>query len=204
VIILFVISLLSPLAAMLLGWKQRYTLLWFYPATGLFIDILSTLLKIGGLNHQWPANIFALSEFIFISLFYKKYIFEKNKSFRTLIFLIALLFSIQTIFRSVLDFNTFGYSLLCIIYIFYGLYGFYKIVKEARPISLTNSFFFWINAAVFLYATSVFILLLFRYFLQRNDPNLFNNLWTTFFFVINIQRYLLVGIGMNKSSKYES
>jgi hypothetical protein len=195
---LFYLSLAAPLAAMLIGIRQRFTLLWFYAATGLLFDFLATFLKLQDLNNKWVANLFVLGEFVFISLYYKKEIFKISKLFIFFFCTVIAAFIAHTILRSVFDFNTFGYSLFCFIYLIYGFFGFYFLVKESKQIFLGKSSFFWANVAVFVYASSVFLLFLFRYYLQEKDQALFNTLWTTFYLVINIQRYVLIGIALNK------
>ena len=188
---------------MLLGLKQRFTLLWFYAATGFFIDLLSTSIKLAFHNNpNWLYNVFVLSEFLFISFFYRRIIFRNNYLFLFLTGGFALFFALQSVIYFPNNFNTFGASIFCAVYIVYGILGFYQLMKRQESLFLGNSFFFWANTGIFIYAASTFLIFLFRYYMQEKDDNLFNTIWKTFFMIVNIQRYLLIGIALYKKGKF--
>lgn len=201
-IYLKIVSVISPLLLILICWRMRFTLLWLYAATGFFIDLVSILLKyVLHTNNLWLGNVFVLAEFLFISFYYKKALYRNANLFFGITAIFAFYFIFNTTNKSLFDFNTFGAGIFCILYVIYGLLGFYSQLKQAKPEVLGNSPFFWVNTAIFIYASGTFLLFLFRYYLQEKDLDLFNTIWQTFFPIINIMRYLLIGFALFKTKR---
>ena len=199
--ILNILSLCSPLLAIVSGWRQRFTLLWFLAATGLIIDNLGVLLVYLKIDQHWAGNIFILAEFLFLSFYYKKYVYKRHYLFYIITGVTALLFIIYTIDNSIYHLNIVAAGILCAYYIFYSIVGFYIILRNLDHIYLNEQPFFWANLAVFTYASANFILFLSGSYLQKTNFRLLLEIWGTFFTSINIMHYLLIGISLYKTKR---
>lgn len=195
------LSIISPLFVLVAGWRQRFTLLWLYAAIGLINDLSGSFLIAYKYDHHWTGNVFVLLEFFFITLYYRKYIIQDRIIFFVITLGGSLFFICNTILNSVLDFNAFGAGVLCVIYIIYGLLGFYRLLQQPEIIYLSKSPLFLINVAFFLYSCASSLLLLFGPYLRENNFGLMVTIWGTFFISINIFRYLLIGIALYKTPK---
>jgi hypothetical protein len=188
--------------------------LWVYAATGLFCDCSAQYLKTNNHSYHWLGNIFLLLEFLFISFFYRDYIFKRKLFFQIIILTIPLIFILNTWVDSVtilnqfgagvsliIRFNTFAGGILCILYIAYGLLGFYHLLQNPDFTFLEKSPFFIVNVAFFLYASANCLLLLFASYLSKVNLEFLVNTWGNFFTTINILRYLLIGIALYKTKQ---
>ncbi len=202
--ITILLSLLSPLLTIVMGIKQRFTLLWYYAATGFIIDNTAQYLKLKNIEYHWPGNLFLLAEFLFISLFYKKHLYKSKTLFWGVTIPVFIFFILNTIYNSVFEFNMFGAGIFCLVYIIYGLLGFYQLLQRPVIIYLNKIPFFWINLAFFLYSSANCLLFLFGSYLRATDFQLLFTIWGIFFTSINILHYLLIGIALNKTKQSES
>jgi hypothetical protein len=198
---IFFISLFSSFGTLFLGIKQRFTLLWYYAATGFAFDVVMSILGYYfAIKGDLLSNIFIAAEFLFISYFYKKYIYKNNVTFNCVTYSALLIYILWTL-NSPFEFNTPAASCFCIIFMIYSLISFYSILKAQQILNLGKSYFFWVNVAVLIYASGAFLLFLFRIYLQKENIELFNLLWRTFFRSLNTIRYLLIGIALYKKSR---
>jgi hypothetical protein len=202
--ILKYISLFSPLLALTLGWRNRYTLLWLYAAAGLFLDTLGLVLRLNALNHHIPLNGFLLVQLICISLYYKDKIFSSHRIFLFISISLIIGFILHTVITSFFKLNFLGAGLLCIVYIGYGILGYLTILKNKNELFLNRLPFFWINTAFFLSASSNCLLFLFATYLTTESYKLMLSIWFSFFISINILHYLFIGIGLYKSRSRET
>jgi hypothetical protein len=192
------LSFLAPLSTLILGWRQRFTLLWLYAAAGLIIDNTSLLLKHYGLNYHITGNIFVLLELIIFSLFYHRGVFHRSRIFLLTMCTVAMLFVLHTLWNSVWEINFEGAGYLCVIYIAFGVLGYYNMLQKPEAIYLGRSPLFWINTGVFLYAAANSLLFLFITYLKEESFELVKSIWGLFFTSINILHYVLIGIGLYK------
>lgn len=191
------LSIFTPVFVLILGLKQRFSILWTYAALGFSFDVLGAILKYGyGYNNHWLSNVFVLSEFICFSIYFKHKHFSQSFLFPFFIILGAVAFSLQTGFNSLNDFNSYGYCLCCIYYTVICLYGFYKLLTNPASTFIHYSSGFWANAGIFIYASSLSLLFLYRYNLQGENLQLFNQLWIYLFLPLNIIKYLAIGISL--------
>lgn len=203
-IVLKVISLVSPIAVLILAWKHRFSLLWLYAAAGLIIDNVNLLLRYYDINPHATGNLFVLIEFICISFYYKSRIFSSQRSFAVLISVLIIGFISHTIYTTIFELNFLGAGILCAVYITYGIAGYLRIINTVEVMDLTRLPFFWVNTAFFLYATSNCLLFLFATYLKQESYELMLSIWFSFFVSINILHYLLISIGLYKTPLREA
>jgi uncharacterized membrane protein YuzA (DUF378 family) len=146
----------------------------------------------------WVANLFVITEFIYISLYYKKRIIHHPIIYNTFAIATTIFFIVYTIYRGVMDFNTFGSSFLFLIYIIYGIAGLYTLLVKQQDMFLEKSAFFWANVGFIVYASGSFLLLLFRYYLQEQDLKLFNTLWVIVMPLLNILKNIFFSVSFTK------
>lgn len=197
-IVLIVLSFLAPFATLFLGWRQRFTLLWWYAAAGLLIDNFNLLLKHWELNYRIMGNIFVLIELCVFSICYYQSVFKRSRVFAWTMFAVALLFIAHTVHSSIWQMNFEGAGYLCVIYIAFGVFGYYSLLQRPEALYLDQSPLFWINTGVFIYAASNSLLFLFITPLKKESPELVSDIWGLFFTSINILHYVLIGIGLYK------
>jgi hypothetical protein len=198
------ISLAAPLITLILGWRQRFTLLWLYAAAGLICDNLGEVLKTHDYNYQVVGNIFVLLELLAVTLYYRSQIFTNKGMWMIVATLTVLLFVIYTAVNGILEMNFIGLGLLCVIYIVFGVLGYLKMMKDITVHFLGKLPFFWINTAFFLYAASTCILFIFVTYLKDESFDLMKTIWFYFFTVINILHYIFIGIGLYKTKPGEA
>ena len=200
-IIFLIISILSPVIPIAMGAKKRITLLWIYAITGLFFDLCITIMKrVFEVNHNWMANLFVLTEFLLISLFYREKIFRNNKLFLSITVILGGIFLYTTLRQSIFYFNTTGSAIFCFTYISYGILGLYKMLQAPQEVYIEQSSFFWVNAAFIIYASGTLLLFLFREYLQQQNSQLFTLLWSTFFLTLNVLKNIFLAISFKKSA----
>lgn len=192
--ILLIISISSPLIPLLLGIKNRRTLLWKYVMAG-FISDFSILLfrKVFFLPHYIIGNLFIAVEFIFISLICNQYFL--NKKIRTYLMVgqvILLLYYVITSYSTFLTkFNSNIGAIFHVAYLVYALLGFYRIVSSKIILYLDRSMYFWINCGLILYASGSTFLFLFSSYLSAQNSSLHHALWSRFFIGVNIVTNLI-------------
>lgn len=199
--LLRVLSLLAPLVVILFAWNKRYTLLWFYALAGLFFDNLGQLLSMTGKSHYWPGNLFLLTEYILFSLFYRPFIMKSKRSFGIMFITGVLMVVITTSYNGFFKFNSYGATILCALYLIFGLGGFRYLLVHADLTPVWQKGFFWINTAVFLYASGSFLLFLFMSFLLREDLMTLIKIWGNYYVCLNILRYIFLAIGLTRKQQ---
>jgi hypothetical protein len=198
-IIFLTISISIPAVTLIIGYKNRNSLLWLFVATGLFFDLLISFTRRSlGLNYFWAANLYVLLAFLLISFVYKEIIFKKKTPFYLATTTLAAIFVASTIYNSIWNFNTTGASIFYFAYIVYSILGFYNLLTEKKFLFLENSVEFWTNAAFLIYGSGNFLLFLFSEYLKLTNNDLFKNLWSTFFLVINISLNVLLAIALSR------
>jgi hypothetical protein len=182
---------------LIVGLKNRSTLLWLYPLTGLIFDVSITLFKrVLHVNHKWPLNLFVLLEFLIISLLYRKAVFKNNTFFSWFVALFGVAFIANTISTSLTTFNVLGTSIAAFVYIVYCLCGFYRILQAQEVIYLEKSWFFWLNVALTIYASGSFLVFLFMNYLETAHNQLFLKIWGLVFLTLNITKNLLIAVAL--------
>lgn len=200
-LIFLIISVLSPLLPLWVGREDRTSLLWLYVATGLFFDLLlNTCKSIPGFNYLWIGNLYALIEFLFISFIYKKILFNNSVAFFSIVTTFITCFIIINIRYTIWKFNTVGASIFYLIYMFYSITGFYKLLTEQKFLFLEKSRLFWLHCAFLIYGSGNFLLFLFTDYLIMANNSLFRILWSTFFLIINTTLNILIAVALSKKN----
>jgi hypothetical protein len=199
---ILIISITSSLVPIIVGiWKQHFNLLWYYATTGFLFDILNSYLKrVAHINNGLTANLFILSEFILFSFIYRRKLFKCNFFFIIFITALPVLFINDTLrgITHIIDtpFNMLWGSYFLIIYILFGVLGFYTIIKEQKIIILGRSSFFWLNVAVIIYSAGALLLFLFKPYLVKSNVDGFMQLWKNVFYIVNTIKYFLIAIAI--------
>jgi hypothetical protein len=193
------LSILSPLFPLTAGRKRRGSLLWYYMYTCFCAGLCITLIHYAlHSNYHWLTNIYFLSEFVFLSLYYKKEVFQAETSF----YLFSLLFLAVFIFYTSFSeegWSTFNAANACIPALYYLLCsfkGFYTLIREQKISFLEKSSFFWANTAVILYATGIFIIVLLSNKLQDRETTIKVEQYT--FLCLYSLKNILIGIALGR------
>lgn len=198
-LILLVISILSPLVALIVGNKEKKSLLWCFAATGLFFDLLINFTKrVLHYNSYWEGNLYVLIEFVLISFIYKPIIFKKANLFYPTVIGLAASFIIGTLYSGFWKFNTTGVSIFYFTYIIYGILGMYRLLFEQKYLFLGKERMFWVNCAFLIFGSCNFLLFLFTDYLMTTNSSLFKILWTSFFLMVNTTLNILLAIALSK------
>jgi len=163
-------------------------------------------------NHGHPTyilyNIFTSLEFLFY--LYVLNCIINNSSLRLMIryiqIFIALLAIVNILFIQTDRFTSITYSFGCLFIIFFSIYFFYDLFRNAEPANLTKNSSFWICLALLFYYCASFPLLGLTNFLSNIPLDVLNNLHTLLG-VMNILLYTLFIIAFlcrGKTPKYTS
>lgn len=201
--LLLLLSILSPLVPLVIGFRKRNSLLWIYPFVAFFFDLLGSFLKRGlEVSNSWASDLFMLSEFVLLSLLYKDKIFRnRTVLFYTLLIGTSLFFIIHTMLRSPAIFNMLGCCPFLLLYLCYGITGFYSLLKRQENLHIEKSWFFWLNVALLVYAAGAFPFFLFKTHLVQIDRDRYMTLWYNVFLLVNISRYLLLAVALHHFRK---
>ena len=191
--------MLSPIVVLILGWRQRFTLLWLYAAAGLIFDNVGEVFKQNGINHHISGNIFNLIELIVILAYFQREIFKNDIVFWLTTVLLTIGYIAHTIYSDWTEFNFVGLGVLCAMYIVFGVLGYVQILRRREVIYLSQLPQFWINTAFFLYASSNCLLFLFATYLKQESFELMIRIWYSLFVGVNIMRYVFIGVGLRKT-----
>jgi len=202
------ISVFSPLLPLIVGFRKRTSLLWFYALAGISFDIISLIVRAynehyhKSLNLSLAENIFLIFEFSLISLYYRDKVFKKNKLFLVLILLLILLYVLCNLSYYNLMFNFVGGTIFDFSCIIFAVIGLYSLIKKREVVFLDKSPFFWVNIALLLYCTGNFLIFLFAEYLQEKDSDFLRYLWI-FHNVLNILFSVLIAISFLKRNNEE-
>lgn len=175
--------------------------MWLYIAIGFFIDLsMSYILKPLGYSRSWLGNLYMLTEFLFISLYFKSQLIEHSKKyFDYFIALIALIYISRTVSNSIFTLNLLDGSVIHLTYIIYGISGLYIILKEQKILQLETSEQFWANVSFLIYFAGNFILFLF-YDLVKENEELYHYLWAIIHLTLNVLYRILLAVALTRKN----
>jgi hypothetical protein len=195
-----VVSITSPIVTLILGWKNKCTLLWLLVATGLLFDLLTTFVRrVLYFNHLWVANLSVVAEFVIISLIYRSILSAKLRVPLLFIISIAGIFSFFTLKNSIYTFNTVGASAFYLLYIIYSIAGFYFFLQDQQHIFLEKSSTFWTHTAFLIFGSGGVLILLFSDFIRTQDVAIFRILWAIVYALVNIIVNALIAIALTRT-----
>lgn len=201
---LLLLSILSPLLPIIAGYKRRSNPLWWYSVCSILNECLVPLVR-NLLQAQVgiTSNIFALSECLFIFLFYRNKVFRSDALFRFLLIANLCLFIMLTsVYTGWFRLDRLGISIFLLQYIGLSIAGFYQILKQQKILFLERSSFFWSNVAILIYASGAFFLFLFTTSIKTTaDQMALTQLWGTLFLSLNILKNILLTIALSKKEE---
>ena len=196
-------SIFSGIFAVWVGRKYR-PILWYYVLSSFVFDINGFVLKFFTIEWRWGSNMFFLTEFVLVSLFFIHEVFPpkyRNASL-LLLFLISSYFAAHTTVNSIVRANYADAAILYGIFIFYSIFGLTKVIKEIEFVMVEHNPLFIFSVAFLLYSSGIFIIFLFENKLIYLDRKLINNLWAFVHNPLNIIKNIMIGYGLimiNKS-----
>lgn len=192
------VAIVFTTLTLIVGHKQYRSYLWWYMFASLMADCITTyILMPYGFNRGWPANLFMLSEFVFLSLYIKQFINAK-KLFGVFIIVGFTVLCWRIVSQSVLNFNIRDMWILHLIYLAYGFTGFYILLKAEQPKPLETQAYFWVNVMFILYYSGIFVLFLFTQYLVKEDREALKILWPVVLSSLNILQRILLAIAFTR------
>ena len=204
IILIKFISIFSPLLPIIIGFKKKKNLLWLFAVTGFLFDCFSFIIyKINDrANISLEENMFLLIEFLFISFYYKNFIFKKIRHFFLFAGFVILIFLIFMFASSIFDVNSYGAALFDFVSIVYGIAGLYHILRKQEAIFIEKSEFFWVNVAILIYCTGNFLVFLFEKYTVSVHQDYMYQLWL-FHNVLNVIFSILIAFALSpKKTEY--
>ncbi len=175
--------------------------MWLYIALGFAIDITVTFYLIPNkFEKAWLGNIYLILEFIFISLYFKSQLKVHLKNYWLFFVLItSIVFIWRTVLKSIFLINLTDASIFRLIFIAYGIAGFYIMLKEQKVLQLETSECFWANVAFIVYFAGTFTLFLF-YDLVKEQQKLVQQLWVIILLSLNVIYRLLLTVAITRKN----
>ncbi|PLK44744.1 hypothetical protein [Emticicia sp. TH156] len=169
-----------------------------YLCFALFSEVVS-IVTAELLNNNLPfLHFYTIIEFAIISWFYKTYLqnFIPKGVFYVAIALFSVLAVLNFIYvQPLTGFNTYPRGLESIIFVFFALATYYKMIKSLEIIYIEKSPLFWINAGfLFYFAGSLFLFVLGN-LLLRMDLRLSMLSWAIHACLLGLT-YIFIAIGL--------
>lgn len=191
------VSILSPIFPLLAGRTKRDHPLWWYALLCIVTEMLLSGTKhLTSFNYKIFPNPFLLLEFLLVSLYFWRAVWNGSRAFFILAAALVVLFVVRVISCGVSNFNMQAAALFYFAYIVYGIAGFYTMMRQSEEVFLEQSSFFWINVGFLIYGSGDFLLFLFKPELETANYRLYIGLWRYMFASINIIRNCCVGIAL--------
>jgi hypothetical protein len=200
------ISAYSPFFAALFALRARWNFMWFYLLLGGLAELIGGLLK-----HRWEwqyeflANFYISFEIVFYMIFfYQNLLIKKYKYLIILgVFIWQGIFWLDTFNQPKLVMNTSALGVNCLIYTLLSILVFQQILVRQEYARLYSNPAFWINTGIFICASGscLFFILLER--VEQENIDFLIMLWMTFYCLLNLIRYIFIGIGLNRLGRNE-
>lgn len=202
------ISSITPLFSVALGiysfkWlESRLKVLFIFVCFAAFSDITAILL-LRGINTMPEAHIYALVEFIILTLFYANYLkrYISRKFIWTVISVFTLFSLLNALFiQKITVYPYIVRAIESIVMVIFSILYFHKVMVDAKIKKLSKEPMIWINTGMLLYFSSNFF---FHILLPLvvTYSNEFARIMVYYFWVTNILFYLILAIGFYKQKK---
>lgn len=197
--LLLYISVFSGPLIMLIAYKRWKSYWWWYLMASFLADFLSLyILMPNGYNYKWPSNVFAIAEFVLISLFVRMYLpLHIKKPFLLFIIIVGCSYLAHMLYQNFLEANTFDFIGLAL-YMFYGIVGFYKILQSQSYERLDKQAYFWLNAMLIVHSATVFTMSLFAPYLYETNRELLSAVWPVVISIANIFQHIMLLIAFTR------
>lgn len=203
------IFIATTFIVMLVGLINLKTLKRFLPlrvllcliSASLIFDIVGTLMLLNGTHNIWLINLYSLTEYLLLALFYFT-LFKFNSNWKsTLGLFYALVLIVMTIIAIAQSFtehiNSLFLGVKSIIFICSSVIYFKLMLDKIEFDTPWSNPFFWINSAIIIYFSGCFFIFIFS---EYRDVSKTINLWDIHN-IIHIIYNLLILIGFWKARK---
>ena len=180
--------------------------MWFYLFLGGLSELVGFFLKHDyAWHYEFSSNIYISCEIVFyMTYFYYNLFSGKYKRLLILLVLIwQVLFWIDTFVQPKFVMNTSALGINCILYTLLSMLTYREILIRQEFEKLTSNPTFWINTGIFLCSAGgcLFFVLLEK--VEKENIDFLIMLWMTFYCLLNLIRYIFIGIGLNRLGRYE-
>src|ERR1043166_926202 len=123
---IYIVSIASPLFPLIVGFRKRWSILWWYALLCIVAELLTSSTKhFTQYDPKIFANPFLLLEYILLSVAYRKTVLHDNGMFYFVVPGLICIFLFHTMRGGFKEFNLVGASVFFFAYILYSLFGFY-------------------------------------------------------------------------------
>jgi len=159
-------------------------------------DQMVDVFDLRGKEVNIPSAVYGIVAFIPLSLLYNKAL---NGRYRTGITILAILYLTFAILNSCFiqkeEINTYNYSFSAIVFLFYSILYFYRLMVDLPVQHLHRVPMFWFNAGMLIFNAGTLFLYLFTTYLVEVLHNDLLIYWT-FHNIMNVIQLLVVMIGL--------
>ncbi len=195
-------SVFSALIPIIIGFTKRKEqtrigyLILVLVLISLGSDILSYISAVIFRNNYWVLHIYHILEITILSLFYFYFLKSKSHLYFWLIILCIYLFDI-IIVSNVIEMNSIFLAVESLLFILYGVLGYFTLFKDEEHLFLDGSPEFWFNTAIITYFSgALFSWSMFHYLHQPDGSGA--GIWA-FHNIANILKNILFAIGLWKA-----
>jgi hypothetical protein len=199
------ISAFAPVLIALLLIKKWKNVMWWYILSGALAEISSHILKdYLHMRMDIAANLYLCSELLcYFFFFYKILISKWWVLFGFLSVSLLSLFVFQSWDVFLTDQNMFAVGMNCLLFVICSMLVYKKILENPEYDNILKNPVFWLNTGIFIYASCGCIFFIFLDKVRSEDIVFLIQLWLTFYCVINLIRYIFIGIGLNRLGRNE-
>lgn len=199
------ISILLPFITGLFCFKRFDTslkLFYLYVLYGTVNEVVTFILRRFGLDNTMPfIHLYQIVTFPILVLFYSSLIYKKTLTrFSIVLISIFELFNLINLvfFQSIYEYPNFTRTIATFVVIVLCIWYFYRVMVEAKIMSLWDEPLIWINGALLIYYSgNLFFTVLFNLILEYSRE--FSKITVVSFSVILTLFYVLVTIGFSKA-----
>lgn len=177
----FWLSVLSPLPALLIGWRQRQNPVWVYALVCLVCDSAYLIPGLPEAAKGWTGNVFMMSEALLLQLIFMRQIAQPRlrQGLWAAFGVAALFFVCHKIRYPGMDvLRLEAVAPFYIVYALLSMAGFYHLLNLPVPVPLARSPVFFLCTGVLFYAAGSLCIFLFERFLEQENYSLLLQIWT--------------------------
>jgi hypothetical protein len=159
-------------------------------------DLLLYILPLRGKQVNIPSSIYNMIAFVTLSVLYDTALRGRYRKQFAVIGVLYLLFALANLlFIQKKDISTYSYTASAIIFLFYSILYFYRLMVDLPVQHLHRVPMFWFNAAMLIFNAGTLFLYLFTTYLVEVLHNDLLIYWT-FHNIMNVIQLLVVMIGL--------
>jgi hypothetical protein len=196
------ISILSPLLPLVLGWKSRRSLIWYYAAMSLSFDLLVSLLKrVFHLPHHGISDLFMMAEYVVFSTIFLRLLGAKGNRFWLLLIVPGALYLIHYFWTGKADGDLTGEAALYVLFIIYCLAGFRRLLDSPTERFVTRLPQFWFYTGILLYCSGTVVIFLSKDFMRSYNDPFFLMLWGTVYCLLNATKNAFLAVSLRRATQ---